>query len=61
MDVLAQSHLETRFVRIHAEKSPFLTERLKIFMLPTLALVRNAKVEEYVVGIQAFEFVNVLI
>ena len=52
LDALAQTHLETRFVRIHAEKSPFLTERLKIFMLPTVALVRNAKIEEYIVRIQ---------
>ena len=47
---LCQLHLETKFVRIDAEKSPFLTERLKIWMLPTLALVKNEKVLDYVVG-----------
>ena len=36
--------------QIDAEKSPFLTERLKIWMLPTLALIKNEKVEDYVVG-----------
>jgi hypothetical protein len=41
--------METRFIKLNAEKSPFLTERLKIFMLPTLALVKNGKVEDYVV------------
>ncbi|KAI6678118.1 hypothetical protein NL676_038914 [Syzygium grande] len=50
MSILAKQHIETRFVKIHAEKSPFLTEKLKIVVLPTLALVKNAKVEDYVVG-----------
>ena len=46
---LAKQHWETKFLKINAEKSPFLTERLKIFMLPTLALVKKGKVEDYVV------------
>ncbi|XP_002960591.2 thioredoxin domain-containing protein 9 homolog [Selaginella moellendorffii] len=50
LDILAKQHLETRFVKIHAEKSPFLTERLKIVMLPTLALIKKGKVDDYVVG-----------
>lgn len=50
MRVLAERHIETRFVKIHAEKSPFLAEKLRITVLPTIALVRNAKVEDYVVG-----------
>lgn len=50
MSILAKQHIETRFVKIHAEKSPFLTEKLKIVVLPTIALVKNAKVEDYVVG-----------
>lgn len=50
MRVLAERHIETRFVKIHAEKSPFLAEKLRISVLPTIALVRNAKVEDYVVG-----------
>lgn len=37
-------------MKIHAEKSPFLAERLKIVVLPTLALIKNAKVDDYVVG-----------
>ena len=42
--------LETKFARIDVEKSPFLTERLKIWMLPTLALISKEKVLDYVVG-----------
>lgn len=49
MSILAKKHVETRFVKIHAEKSPFLAERLKIVVLPTLALIKNAKVDDYVV------------
>ncbi|MQL95213.1 hypothetical protein Taro_027873 [Colocasia esculenta] len=50
LNLLANQHMETRFIKIHAEKSPFLTEKLKIVVLPTLALIKHAKVEDYVVG-----------
>eukprot|EP01018_Ginkgo_biloba_P018702 Gb_33552 [translate_table: standard] len=50
LTLLAKQHVETRFVKIQAEKSPFLAERLKIVVLPTLALIKNAKAEDYVVG-----------
>ncbi|KAI4298529.1 hypothetical protein L6164_032077 [Bauhinia variegata] len=50
LSILAKQHFETRFVKIHAEKSPFLAEKLKIIVLPTLALIKNAKVDDYVVG-----------
>ncbi|XP_074564360.1 thioredoxin domain-containing protein 9 homolog [Curcuma longa] len=50
LSILAKQHIETRFIKVQAEKSPFLTEKLRIIMLPTLALVKNAKVEDYVVG-----------
>lgn len=49
MGLLAKRHMETRFIKIHAEKSPFLAEKLKIVVLPTLALIKHAKVEDYVV------------
>ncbi|KAL2925016.1 Thioredoxin domain-containing protein 9-like protein [Bienertia sinuspersici] len=50
LSILAKQHIETRFVKIHAEKSPFLAEKLKIVVLPTLAAIKNAKVENYLVG-----------
>ncbi|KAL7199484.1 hypothetical protein ACSBR2_021710 [Camellia fascicularis] len=50
LSILAKQHIETRFVKIHAEKSPFLAEKLKIVVLPILALIKNAKVDDYVVG-----------
>lgn len=48
--ILAKQHIETRFVKLNAEKSVYLSEKLRIVVLPTLALVKNAKVEDYVVG-----------
>jgi hypothetical protein len=37
--------------QIDAEKSPYLTDKLKIWMLPTLALIKNEKVIDYLVGL----------
>lgn len=37
--------------QLNAEKAPFLTDRLKIWMLPTLALIQNEKTVDYVVGL----------
>jgi hypothetical protein len=37
-------------IQIDAEKSPYLTDKLKIWMLPTLALIKHEKVIDYVVG-----------
>ncbi|KAJ7967538.1 Thioredoxin domain-containing protein [Quillaja saponaria] len=50
LSILAKQHIETRFIKLNAEKSPFLAEKLKIVVLPTLALIKNAKVDDYVVG-----------
>ncbi|KAL6270547.1 hypothetical protein ACE6H2_027458 [Prunus campanulata] len=50
LSILAKQHMETRFGKINAEKSPFLAEKLKIVVLPTIALIKNAKVDDYVVG-----------
>ncbi|KAF5456078.1 hypothetical protein F2P56_025590 [Juglans regia] len=50
LSILAKQHMKTRFVKINAEKSPFLAEKLKIIVLPTLVLIKNAKVDDYVVG-----------
>ncbi|KAK4020197.1 thioredoxin domain-containing protein 9 [Daphnia magna] len=50
LSILARKHMETKFCKINAEKCPFLTERLRIKTLPTLALVKDAKTKDYVVG-----------
>ncbi|KAG4963449.1 hypothetical protein JHK85_040901 [Glycine max] len=38
LNILAKQHIETRFVKLNAEKSPFLAEKLKIIVLPTLVV-----------------------
>ena len=50
LEQLAKSHMECKFVKINAERSQFLTERLKIKMIPTLALIKENKPIDYVVG-----------
>jgi len=40
--ILAAKHLETRFVKIDAEKSPFLCDRLKVRVMPTVLLLKDA-------------------
>ena len=50
LQILCAKHLETKFVKLDAEKAPFLTDRLKIWMLPTLALIKNEKTTDYIVG-----------
>eukprot|EP00752_Nemacystus_decipiens_P017855 g16011.t1 len=40
---LAQKHLETRFCKIDAEKCPYLTEKLNIFVMPTILLIQSSQ------------------
>ncbi len=47
---LAPRHLETRFVKINAEKSPYLVEKLGIIMMPTIVLIRDGKTEHSLRG-----------
>ncbi len=42
---LAAKHIETKFLRVNAEKSPFLTERLHIWMLPTIVCCVGGKTD----------------
>ncbi|KAL3878778.1 hypothetical protein ACJMK2_031108 [Sinanodonta woodiana] len=50
MEILAPKHLETKFMKINAEKCKFLTERLKIKVIPTLCLCKDGKTTDYIVG-----------
>ncbi|XP_053163555.1 thioredoxin domain-containing protein 9 isoform X2 [Hemicordylus capensis] len=47
---LAKKHIETKFIKLNAEKSPFLCEKLHIKVIPTLALVKDGKTQDYIVG-----------
>ncbi|KAM6934933.1 thioredoxin domain-containing protein 9 [Xenentodon cancila] len=48
--ILAKKHAETKFIKLNVEKAPFLTERLHIKVIPTLALLKDGKTKDYVVG-----------
>lgn len=48
--LLAPKHIETKFCKLNAEKSPFLTQRLSIRVLPTLVVVVDGKTRDYIVG-----------
>merc|ERR1711988_1019539 len=43
--VLAARHMEARFLWVDAENAPFLTERLNIWMLPTIVCIKDNKVK----------------
>jgi len=46
MELLASKHLEARFLWCDAENAPFLTDRLNIYMLPTIVCVKDNKVHK---------------
>ncbi|XP_007466952.1 PREDICTED: thioredoxin domain-containing protein 9 [Lipotes vexillifer] len=48
--ILSKKHLETKFLKLNVEKAPFLCERLHIKVIPTLALVKDGKTQDFVVG-----------
>ncbi|XP_076016690.1 thioredoxin domain-containing protein 9-like [Genypterus blacodes] len=48
--ILAKKHVETKFIKLNVEKAPFLSERLRIKVIPTLALVVDGKTKDYVIG-----------
>lgn len=50
LKILAKQHIETRFCKVNAEKSPFLTQRLRIQVIPTIALIKDSKTKDFIVG-----------
>jgi len=51
---LAKNHLETKFIKIDAEKSPFLVERLKIWMMPSILVCIDGKTSKTIMGFEEF-------
>ena len=54
LGAIARKHIETRFLRLDVERVPFLVERLNIFMLPTIMLVKGGKTEHSIIGFDEF-------
>lgn len=50
LKILAKQHLEAKFCKVNAENSPFLTQRLRIKVIPTIAIVKDSKTKDYIVG-----------
>lgn len=50
LKILAPKHIETRFVKLNAEKCPFLAEKLKIKTIPSIVLVQNTVMVDKIVG-----------
>lgn len=50
LKLLAVKHVEARFCKVNAEKSPFLTQRLRIKVMPIIALIKDGKTKDYIVG-----------
>ncbi|XP_076243399.1 phosducin-like protein 3 [Calliopsis andreniformis] len=50
LKILAKKHIEAKFCKLNVERCPFLTERLRIKIIPTVALILNGKTKDYIVG-----------
>ena len=48
--LLAPKHIETKFVKVDAERCHFLVERLNVRVLPTIQLVKDGKFVDKIVG-----------
>lgn len=48
--ILAKKHIETKFCKINAEKCPFLCDRLRIKVIPTIIMIKDSQTRGYVVG-----------
>lgn len=49
-EILANKHVETRFLKINAEKAHFLTQRLNVKALPTILFIKDEKTVGRMVG-----------
>lgn len=49
-EILARKYIECKFVKLNIEKSPYLAEKLRIVMLPTIMLINNGKTDHSIIG-----------
>ena len=50
--LLAPKHIETKFIKVNVEKFPFLVDRLKVRVLPTIVPFVKGIVGEYLIGFE---------
>jgi len=51
LEILAPKHMEARFCKMDSANAPFLTRRLLMQQLPTILLVKDAKIRDFIVGL----------
>ncbi|KAI3385694.1 hypothetical protein SNEBB_004856, partial [Seison nebaliae] len=47
---VAAKHVEAKFVKLNAEKAHFLVKRLNIKVMPTMAVVIDSIIKDYIIG-----------
>jgi len=52
LNLLARKHVEAKFFKINAEKTPFFVEKLSIRTLPTLVFFQDGKAIDRLIGFQ---------
>jgi len=50
LSLLAPKHMETKFIKINAEKVPFLINKLNVRVMPTIGIIRNGTTSDYIRG-----------
>nr|AEE61430.1 unknown [Dendroctonus ponderosae] len=50
LKALAPKHIEARFTKLNAEKCPFLSEKLKIKVIPTIVLIQKTILVDKIIG-----------
>lgn len=43
LKILSKKHIEANFCKVNAENCPFLTQRLRIKVIPTIAIIKDSK------------------
>ncbi|KAH3684331.1 hypothetical protein WICPIJ_004711 [Wickerhamomyces pijperi] len=56
LEILAQKHLTTKFIKINAEDAPFLVTRLKVKVLPCVMLYINGVEANRIVGFDKLNY-----
>ncbi|VEL36739.1 unnamed protein product [Protopolystoma xenopodis] len=52
LTTLAPKHLECRMVKLNVEKSPFLTQRLDVRIIPTILIMKDGKLIDRIIGFE---------
>mmetsp|Transcript_43885 Transcript_43885/g.53816 ORF Transcript_43885/g.53816 Transcript_43885/m.53816 type:complete len:245 (-) Transcript_43885:85-819(-) len=51
---LAPKHMETKFIKLNARKSPFLVNKWKIKTLPSICIIQNGYLTDKIIGFDDF-------